>query len=167
MIRVIVFDFGNTVMREIPDFDGKMVDAPHVEAMPHVEEALRALRPDYRLVMASNANLSRSADIRAALRRVGLDGYFEIILSSADLGVNKPDPAFFHKVLEACGCTPGETVMVGDTFEKDVVGAKNVGMRAVWYALEDRVPPPGSPVTPDAVIRDLRDLDAAIRALEG
>jgi HAD superfamily hydrolase (TIGR01509 family) len=166
VIEVIIFDWGDTVMRELPDFPGKMVDAPHVEAMPGIESALRALRPDYRLLMASNANASGADDIRAALRRVGLDGYFEIIVSSADLGIGKPDPAYYHAVMAICGCDPAEVVMVGDTFDKDIAGAKQIGLRAVWYNWKDAGPPPGSPYLPDATIRDLSELDAAIRALD-
>jgi putative hydrolase of the HAD superfamily len=167
MIRVIVFDLGDTVMRELPDWPGRMVDAPHVEAMPGIAAALAALQPCYRLAMASNAQASTAPDIRAALRRVGLDGWFEFVLSSADLGVAKPDPAFFAIVLRACGCAPEQAVMVGDTFEKDVTGAKAVGMRAVWYNWKNAAAPPGSPFTPDAEIRDLLDLESTLRALDG
>jgi len=165
MIRVIIFDWGDTVMRELPDFPGKMVDAPHVEAMPGIEEALRALQPEYRLLMASNANVSTADDIRAALRRVGLDEYFEIIVSSADLGVGKPDPAYYHAVMAICGCDPAEAVMVGDTFDKDIAGAKRIGLRTVWYNWKDAALPPDSPYLPDATIRDLSELPAAIRGL--
>jgi HAD superfamily hydrolase (TIGR01509 family) len=167
VIRAVIFDWGDTVMRELPDFPGKMVDAPHVEAMPGIEGALRALQPDYRLLMASNANASTADDIRAALRRVGLDEYFEIIVSSADLGVGKPDPAYYHAVMAICGCDPAEAVMVGDTFEKDIAGAKQIGLRAVWYNWKDAALPPGTAALPDATIRDLSELDAAIRGLDG
>jgi HAD superfamily hydrolase (TIGR01509 family) len=165
VIQAIIFDWGDTVMRELPDFPGKIVDAPHVEAMPGIEATLRALQPTYRLLMASNANVSTADDIRAALRRVGLADYFEIIVSSADLGVGKPDPAYYHAVMAICGCTPGEAVMVGDTFDKDVAGAKRIGLRAVWYNWKDAALPPDSSYLPDATIRDLSELDAAIREL--
>jgi FMN phosphatase YigB (HAD superfamily) len=165
VIEVIIFDWGDTVMRELPDFPGKMVDAPHVEAMSGIEPALRALQPDYRLLMASNANASGADDIRAALRRVGLDGYFEIIVSSADLGIGKPDPAYYHAVMAICGCDPAEVVMVGDTFDKDIAGAKQIGLRAVWYNWKNAPLPPDTTALPDATIHDLSELDAAIRAL--
>ena len=165
MITAIIFDWGDTVMRELPVFPGKMVDAPHVEAMPGITDALRTLQPDYRVLMASNANVSTAADIRAALRRVGLDGYFEIVLSSADLGVSKPDPAYYRAVLEACGCDPGAVVMVGDTFDKDILGAKQAGMRAVWYNWKHAALPPGAPFLPDATVHDLTELAGVVRRL--
>lgn len=168
MIRLVIFDAGDTLLREQPDFTGRLVDAPHLDSMPHVEAALAALRPVYRLVVGSNADVSTSADMRAALRRMGLDGYFEQVFSSKSLGVRKPDPAFFRAVLDACGIPSGEAVMVGDTFSTDIAGAKGFGLRAVWYNWKNAALPPGSEhLAPDATIRDLADLPAALRALDG
>jgi putative hydrolase of the HAD superfamily len=165
MIRFVIFDWGNTVMREF-DFGGKMVDAPHVEAMPGIAEALRRLRADgYRIVLASNAYPSGASDIRGALRRVGLDECFEFVFSSSEMGVSKPDPAFFKIVLDGCGCFPDEAVMVGDNFDKDVIGAKGAGLRAVWYNFRRDPLPDGVTVRADAEIHDLAELVSTITAL--
>jgi len=166
MIRVILFDWGDTVMRDVPDFPGRMADAPHVAAMPGIAEALDALRPRYRLALASNANLSTPDDVRAALARVGLAACFDQIHTSAVLGVSKPDAAFFRAVLDAADCPPAQAVMVGDSFSTDVAGAKRAGLKAVWYNYRGEPAPPGSAVMPDAEIRDLADLPAAILALD-
>ncbi len=167
MIKTLVFDWGETLMRELPDFPGKLIDAPEVFAMPGIAAALTALQPHYTLVVASNADVSTPDDVRGALRRVGLDGYFARFHTSAVLGVSKPDPAFFAPVLDAAGCAPAEAVMIGDTFGTDVLGAKRAGLHAVWYNVRREMVPPDLPVRPDATITDLADLPAAIRALDG
>jgi putative hydrolase of the HAD superfamily len=166
MIRLVIFDWGDTVMRET-DFNGKMVDAPHVEAMPGIQAVLEALHPAYRLVMASNAQASAPPDIFAALRRVGLDGYFERAFASSVMGVAKPSPDFFLAVVRDCGVLPGEAVNIGDTFEKDIVGAKQAGLCAVWYNWKNATLPPGIAIRPDATIHDHAETVAAIRALDG
>lgn len=133
MIQVIVFDWGDTVMRVFPEYKGPMAHWPRVEAVPGVEEALRALYPHYRLALATNAAESGGALVRAALRRVGLERYFEAVFTARELGVCKPGSAFFQALLREVGCVPPEAVMVGDDYRNDVIGAKRAGLRTVWF----------------------------------
>ncbi len=55
----------------------------------------------------------------------------DVISSSASLGVRKPDPAFFRKVVELVECEPGEAAYVGDRVDNDVVPALEAGLVAV------------------------------------
>jgi putative hydrolase of the HAD superfamily len=166
MIDVVIFDWGDTVMRDFPQFAGPMVDWPEVAAMPGIRDALRTLAADYRLVLATNAAASGAQTVRAALARVGLDDYFAHVLTARELGVSKPDPGFFERVLEVCGGVPHRAVMVGDSFRTDIVGAKHASLRAIWYNPRGEAPPADVPITPDATIRELGDLPAAIRRLD-
>jgi HAD superfamily hydrolase (TIGR01509 family) len=166
MIEVVIFDWGDTVMRDFPQYAGSMVDWPQVEAMPGIRDALHVLAVDYRLVLATNAAASGAEKARAALARVGLDAYFTHVLTARELGVSKPDPAFFERLLEVCGCVPHRAVMVGDNFRTDIVGAKHASLRAVWYNLRGESPPPDVPIEPDATIHDLAELAATIRRLD-
>jgi putative hydrolase of the HAD superfamily len=165
MIEWVIFDGGNTVVREFP-YEGPMCDWPQVEAMPGIEDALRALQPDFRLAMASNAMLSGAAEMRKALARVGLDAYFIHCMTARDMGIGKLDPGYYAHVLDACGTTPDRAVMVGDTFVNDILAAKRAGLRAVWYNFNGDALPSDAPELPDATIRALADLNAAIRALK-
>jgi HAD superfamily hydrolase (TIGR01493 family) len=166
MIEVVIFDWGDTVMRDFPQYAGPMVEWPRVEAVPGIADALRALSPDFRLALATNAAASGAEKARAALARVGLDTYFTYVLTARELGVSKPDPAFFERALEVCGCVPHRAVMVGDNFRTDIVGAKHASLLAVWYNPRRDSAPPEVPITPDATIHDLGDLAAAIRDLD-
>jgi HAD superfamily hydrolase (TIGR01662 family) len=55
----------------------------------------------------------------------------DVISSSASLGVRKPDPAFFARVVELAGCTPAEVAYVGDRVDNDVLPAARAGLVAV------------------------------------
>ena len=133
MNQVVLFDWGDTVMRVFPEYEGPMACWPRVEAVPGVAEALRALQPRYRLVLATNAPASGAALVRQALARVGLEGYFQAVFTARELGVRKPEPAFFQAMLRELGCAPHDATMVGDEYPIDVVGAKEAGLRAVWF----------------------------------
>ncbi len=53
---------------------------------------------------------------------------------SGETGIGKPDPAAFGRALELIDATPEHTVMIGDSWERDVTGALAAGMRAVWIS---------------------------------
>lgn len=162
-IRAVLFDWGGTLMREIPGFDGPMADWPRVEAIPGAREALEALHGRFAIAVATNAAASDGALVRAALARVGLDGYVDAAFTARELGVAKPDPEFFRRVLGALGREPSEVVMVGDSYGSDVVGAKGAGLRALWFNPTGARPPLVHPVH-DAEVRILAELP---RVLEG
>lgn len=144
-------------MREIPGFDGPMADWPRVEAVPSAGEALRALHGRYVIAVATNAALSDERLVRAALARAGLAAYVSVVVTARDLGLSKPDPLFFRRVLERVGCSAAEAVMVGDGYGADIVGAKSAGLRAVWFNPAG-VPCPLVHPVHDAEIRALPDL---------
>jgi HAD superfamily hydrolase (TIGR01509 family) len=70
----------------------------------------------------------------------------DVISSSASLGVKKPDPAFFRRIVELAGCAPDELAYVGDRVDNDVLPAAAAGLVAVhvrrgpWGRLQ-RTPP--------------------------
>ena len=66
-------------------------------------------------------------------QRLGIAHYFDIIVASHDVRVRsaKPDPHIFNYTLTAIEVSAEETVHVGDTYEADIVGAKNVGIRPI------------------------------------
>jgi putative hydrolase of the HAD superfamily len=57
----------------------------------------------------------------------------DFMIVSAGVGVSKPDPAIFRLALTKAGVRPEETVMIGDSWRSDIVGARNTGIRPVWF----------------------------------
>lgn len=124
---------------------------------------LAELQPRFRFVLVSNFY----GNIEAVLRGFHLDAFFPTIIESAVVGVRKPDPAIYRLGVEAAGCPAEETLVVGDSFGKDMVPAKAVGCRAVWLRGEGWSKETVDEALPDAIITTLADLPAAIAALKG
>jgi HAD superfamily hydrolase (TIGR01549 family) len=97
------------------------------EYVPDVP-ALEALRRrGLQIVVVSNAN----GTLRAHLDRLGLTSRFDVVLDSADEGVEKPHPRFFEIALERSGARRDTTIHVGDLYYVDVMGARSAGLRGV------------------------------------
>ena len=62
----------------------------------------------------------------------GVRQYFDVIVSSAEVGYAKPDIKIFEIALEAAGCTADNSIMVGDRLDNDIIPAKTIGMKTVW-----------------------------------
>lgn len=85
----------------------------------------------YRLGLLTNG----PADIqRLKLERTGLAELFDAVVISAEAGSGKPSPGSLHLVVDRLGTRPGETVMVGDNWARDVEGARAAGLRAIWVS---------------------------------
>jgi HAD superfamily hydrolase (TIGR01549 family) len=67
------------------------------------------------------------------LRFLGLSQVVDPLVVSAEEHVAKPDPRIFRIALERAGARPNETVMVGDSWTNDVLGARAAGIRPVWF----------------------------------
>lgn len=95
-----------------------------IKPFSDVLPTLSILKDRYRLGVVSNGN--------SHPERCGLSGVFGFVVLSQDHGVEKPDPRIFEIALEEAGCSKGELLHVGDSLEKDVSGAIELGIRCVW-----------------------------------
>jgi putative hydrolase of the HAD superfamily len=139
----------------VPAARDAMLASIRFEAYPDAAPALGELRDrGLRRVVASNWDCS----LPEVLDSAGLGPLLEGIVTSAEVGARKPDPALFAAALEAAGAAPAEAVHVGDSVANDVEGAGAAGIRAV---LVDRG---GSLSVPEAipVISDLSELGALL-----
>ena len=62
----------------------------------------------------------------------GYAPFLSVIIDSRRVGLFKPDPTIFRHAAEKLGREPGEVLMVGDSFERDVRPAKRIGMKTAW-----------------------------------
>lgn len=141
--------------------DGPAVEAQfrrllNLSAVPEqgAAETLQALASRYTLCTASNAP-QRQQELR--LEKADLSRYFAHIFTSEGLGVDKPSPLFFERILEALGNPSRDTVMMlGDSPQADVLGAAAVGLRTCFVNLRGVTLPPDC--TPDHTVTTLPDL---------
>lgn len=95
---------------------------------PESREVLQALHDRYRLGIIAN----QSEGTEKRLVQFGIRQYFNVIISSAEEGVSKPDKRIFELALQRAGCTAAEACMVGDRLDNDIVPAAEIGMSTVW-----------------------------------
>ena len=99
--------------------------------VPEVLDRIRAM--GLKLVVVSNAN----GKLKALFARVDLARRVDVMLDSAEEGVEKPDPRLFELALERSGARREETMHVGDLYNVDVEGARGAGLEAVLLDTAD------------------------------
>lgn len=137
-IKVIVFDWGDTLMRDFLEFKGPMAYWEKVEIIPGVKKALEIISSHYICCVASNAGDSSAEIMELALNRVNIDKYFNHLFTSRELEVSKPNPDFFKQIVNKLKLKPDECIFVGNDYEKDIVPAKAVGLYTVLFSEEDK-----------------------------
>jgi putative hydrolase of the HAD superfamily len=154
--RCALFDWGDTLMRDFPEFTGSMVRWPRIEVSAYAEDALAALRAKgWLLALATNAADSAESDVWGALQRAGLASLLDRVYCFRNVGCRKPSRAFFDFIVQDLDLPRSAIVMVGDDFAVDVLGANAAGIRGVWVAGE-RVPERTGDM--HRTISDLREL---------
>ncbi len=127
--------------------------APFDDAVP----ALRALR-EAGLTLGVVSNMGR--ELGTILDHVGLAAHLDSWMSSEEAGVAKPHAAIFHAALERAGVRADGALFVGDSYESDVLGARDAGMQAALLLRDtEAAAPPGC-----AVVRTLGDVLAHARS---
>jgi len=135
----------------------KFADCANYELFPEVKEVLETLSNHGMQVGVVSNWTEHLPDL---LQDLGIADHFSFIVTSADLRTEKPGRAIFERALFRAGVAAEETVHTGDHFDRDVRGALNAGMRAVWL---DRSGESGPDCEGVPVIADLSGL---IRLLE-
>lgn len=132
-IKTIVFDWGNTIMKDNPQFSGKMKDWPEVHLVDGAFQIVEMLSHQYSLILATNAEDSSVEDINSALKRVNIHNFFDQIFTVNELKSKKPEPGFFNNLLDQLQLTPNAVLMVGDDYKIDILGAKQAGWKTIWF----------------------------------
>jgi FMN phosphatase YigB (HAD superfamily) len=161
-LRVVLFDWGDTLMSEDGPLDIPMADWPEVRSIDGAGEVLSLLSKSYRISIATNATVSKKRDVVRALERVGLNAFIDAIFCFTELGHKKSEPEFWDAVLARLGAQKDELIMIGDSLEQDVLGPMRVGIRAIWFNWKQE-----SFSGPPSIrsVRSLRDVPAAIKEI--
>ena len=129
----VLFDWGDTVMRDHPEITIPMVEWETVEVIEGIADVLAYLHASGRqIILATSAAISDENQIRGALARGGLDSYFSHIYCFKNTNLPKGE-AFYHYILNDLNLSASDTLMVGDGFEKDIQIPNGMGIFAVWF----------------------------------
>jgi FMN phosphatase YigB (HAD superfamily) len=137
-VKSIVFDWGDTLMRDFKEFNGPMHLWPEVAAMPGALDALQVVGNGRVIAVATNAIDSREEEIRLALGRASLDSLINKVYCFRKIGFLKPARGFFNYILNDLSLDPSELIMVGDDFEKDILGANRCDIYGFWLNLNSQ-----------------------------
>ena len=119
-----------------------------IQLFDDVLPTLEALQGGYMMGLLSNGNTYPE--------RCGLGGYFQFVVFAQDYGIQKPDPRLFEIAIGQAKCTKRQLLHVGDSFQNDIIGAKQAGVRSVWLNRQGINNEAGQ--QPDFEISSLREL---------
>ena len=112
---------------------------------------LEKLSRKYPLVLVTNFY----GNMHTVLDEFGLSHLFKDVIESAVVGIRKPDPEIFRLGVHALGLELQETIMIGDSPDKDILPAQRVGCQTVWLRGKSWS---GMDCTPDQTISSLSDI---------
>jgi putative hydrolase of the HAD superfamily len=126
-----------------------------------VYETLAGLKPRYKMGIVSDSQVDHAYP---ELKMLGIHGFFDAVVVSAEFGYRKPDVRLFAECLRRLDVRPQEALYVGNDTFRDVKGAKDAGMIGVLvqarYGKKDRG------ATPDYIIERIEDIGEALQELE-
>ena len=108
-----------------------ILDTCYNKVVKHIstvsKPVLERLSAQYPMVLVTNFY----GNMHTVLKEFGLDHLFKDVVESAVVGVRKPDPQIFRLGVAVLGLEPQETVMIGDSQEKDILPAQSIGCQTI------------------------------------
>ena len=112
-------------------------------------ELLEYLKPKYRMHILSNGFKELQSH---KMRTSGILHYFDSLILSEDIGINKPRRELFEYALQKSGSQVSDSIMIGDMFDTDIAGAAGIGMEQIYYNPKEKK---GHPFTPTYEVNHL------------
>ncbi len=119
-------------------------------------ELLDYLKPKYRMHILSNG--FREVQFKK-IENSGLMPYFDKIILSEDAGANKPHPDIFTYALKNTNSRRAETLMIGDSWDADIVGAHQSRIAQIWFNPENT---PAEEFEPTYTVKTLAEIKAIL-----
>lgn len=119
-------------------------------------DVLDALKPNFRMCVLSNG--FEEVQFKK-IHNAGFDDYFEKVILSDHVGINKPDTRIFEYALKEMDVKKDNVVMIGDNWNSDILGAHNAGIDQIWFN------PDGDPAhgfTPTYSIKALSEIKSIL-----
>ncbi|MBC8553990.1 MAG: noncanonical pyrimidine nucleotidase, YjjG family [Candidatus Brocadiales bacterium] len=112
-----------------------------VNLFPYSLEILAYLFPKYKMHIITNG-FSEVQETK--LKVSGMGKYFTEVITSEEAGVKKPDPLIFQFAFNKTGARPYNSIMIGDDYEVDIIGARDVNMKQIFFDPENKFGKNGS-----------------------
>ncbi len=132
----------------------------HALLIPEAEQLLKQWHATHRVYAISNGLLETQI---ARLEKAGITDLFHGLFISEQVGVNKPDPAFFDHVAHNIPDFSREnSLVIGDSLTSDIQGGNLAGIPTCWFNRFDHALPTLEILQPVHIIRQLRELNALL-----
>ena len=102
--------------------------------LPFVKEILPKLKEKYKIALISDTGFSPGSIIKELMQRDGILEHFDAFSFSNETGVAKPNPKAYYTVLEPLQTPEHQALHIGDIEHTDIIGAKNIGMKAIRFS---------------------------------
>ena len=106
-----------------------ILDTCYNKVVKHISTVSKPALERIKLPMVLVTNFY--GNMHTVLAEFGLDQLFKDVIESAVVGVRKPDPEIFRLGVKALGLEPQETIMIGDSQEKDIIPAQSLGCHTI------------------------------------
>lgn len=133
----------------------EMLYSDVVKTVAESKEVLLKIKEKYPIVLVSNFY----GNIEVVLKEFNLDGIFQEIVESAVVKVRKPDPRIYEMGVKALQLPAENIVVVGDSYDKDIVPAHSIGCKTVWIKGESWTPDKIEQGVADCMISSLTELN--------
>ena len=151
-MKIVLFDWGDTLMVDTPNQTGKMRFWDQVQAVSGAKQTLALLSQEHRIFVATNAVDSSVEDVKIAFDRVELSNYIEGYFCKDNLGVGKGSSHFFQAILQTLSVDATQVTMIGDSLENDIFPAQQLGIEAIWFN------PSAQPYSNEAAVKQISRL---------
>ncbi|HEY3252191.1 MAG TPA: HAD family hydrolase [Ignavibacteria bacterium] len=96
---------------------------------PGAEALLKEIKKQYKTGIVTNNLIEEQT---RKLKECEIEHLVDVMVTSEEAGVVKPDPLIFNMALERLDCSVSDVIMIGDSWEVDIMGAHKLGMRCIW-----------------------------------
>lgn len=107
-----------------------ILDTCYNKVVKHISTVSKPVLERIQLPMVLVTNFY--GNMHTVLHEFGLSHLFKDVIESAVVGVRKPDPEIFRLGVKALGFEPSETLMIGDSLDKDILPAASIGCQTAW-----------------------------------
>lgn len=111
----------------------------YVELFPETSEIIKQIRNNNSIHLGIISDIDDDY-LDFQFNIFGIDELFDSITTSEEVQIYKPEEKIFQVALNKAGCHGKESIIIGDSYKKDIVGGKNVGMTTIWinkFQIED------------------------------
>ncbi|MEO8513607.1 MAG: HAD-IA family hydrolase [Ignavibacteria bacterium] len=124
--------------------------------VPYAKRLLEELGGNYKIGIVTNNLIDEQV---RKLKENKIDHLIDVMVTSEEVKTSKPNKKIFEEALRRLETTAGETLMIGDSWQGDIAGAYNLGMKCIWMNVYDEKCPDPKMA---AEIRSLKEVKGII-----